>query len=172
MFRLLITAVALVLSHHESVAWVQPYSSSPTNGNMRSNTIHHVDSFKHHIGRKQNSCLYQSSRERCEDMYAAVHRKEYEMKGVNAQHKSTTDPVRMALSYAQESISEMKLAKALRRVYEDKYNPANPDADSRRVPRGSTRPRRRHSRHPSARPRGPLQVPTRKPVRSPRPQSG
>lgn len=51
------------------------------------------------------------------------------MKSLNAQHKSTTDPVRMALSYAQESMSEMKLAKALRRVYEDKYNPANPDAE-------------------------------------------
>jgi indole-3-glycerol phosphate synthase len=60
-------------------------------------------------------------------MYAAVHRKEYEMKAVKAQHQSSTDQVRMAMSYAQESVSPMKLAKALRRVYEDKYNPANPD---------------------------------------------
>jgi indole-3-glycerol phosphate synthase len=70
-----------------------------------------------------------SSREPPEDMYAAVHRKEYEMKAVKAQHQSSTDQVRMAMSYAQESVSPMKLAKALRRVYEDKYNPANPDAE-------------------------------------------
>jgi indole-3-glycerol phosphate synthase len=62
-----------------------------------------------------------------EDIYGAVHRKEYEMKKVKAQHMSTTDPVRMAMGYAQESVSPMKLAKALRRVYEDPSNPANPD---------------------------------------------
>jgi indole-3-glycerol phosphate synthase len=62
-----------------------------------------------------------------EDVYSAVHRKEYEMKQVKAQHTSTTDPVRIAMSYAQESVSPMRLAKALRRVYEDKHNPANPN---------------------------------------------
>lgn len=50
------------------------------------------------------------------------------MKQVRQQHVSTSDPVRMAMSYAQESESPMRLAKALRRVYEDKENPANPDA--------------------------------------------
>jgi indole-3-glycerol phosphate synthase len=49
------------------------------------------------------------------------------MKKVKNQHKSTTDPVRMAMSYAQESVSPMRLAKALRRVYEDVANPAHPD---------------------------------------------
>ncbi|KAL3941468.1 MAG: hypothetical protein SGBAC_004178 [Bacillariaceae sp.] len=58
------------------------------------------------------------------------------MKGLNTQHKSTTDPVRMALGYAQESISEMKLARALRRVHDDKYNPANPNAEQE--PEGDT----------------------------------
>lgn len=62
-----------------------------------------------------------------EDIYAAVHRKEYEMRQVKAQHKSTSDPVRMAMSYAQESVSPMTLAKALRRIYEDPQNPAHPD---------------------------------------------
>lgn len=62
-----------------------------------------------------------------EDVYAAVHRKEYEMKQVKAQHTSTTDPVRMAMGYAQESVSPMRLAKALRRVHEDPMkNPAHP----------------------------------------------
>jgi indole-3-glycerol phosphate synthase len=60
-------------------------------------------------------------------MFAAVHRKEFEMRSVKAQHKATTDPVRIAMGYAQESVPPMRLAKALRRVYEDKYNPANPD---------------------------------------------
>lgn len=64
---------------------------------------------------------------RQEDIYAAVHRKEYEMKQVKSQHMSTTDPVRMAMSYAQESVSPMRLARALRRVYEDPQNPANPN---------------------------------------------
>lgn len=54
-----------------------------------------------------------------EDLYGAVHRKEYEMRGVRAQHKSSTDPVRMAMSYAQETANPMRLAKALRRVHED-----------------------------------------------------
>lgn len=49
------------------------------------------------------------------------------MRGVKQQHKSTTDPVRMAMSYAQESVGNMRLAKALRRVYDDPHNPANPD---------------------------------------------
>mmetsp|Transcript_18264 Transcript_18264/g.37672 ORF Transcript_18264/g.37672 Transcript_18264/m.37672 type:complete len:391 (+) Transcript_18264:31-1203(+) len=54
-----------------------------------------------------------------EDLYAAVHRKEYEMKGVRSQHQSSADPVRMAMSYAQETANPMKLAKALRRVHDD-----------------------------------------------------
>jgi indole-3-glycerol phosphate synthase len=67
-----------------------------------------------------------SSRNPPEDLYAAVHRKEYEMKAVKAQHTSTTSPVRMAMTYFQESVGKMRLAKALRRVYEDPGNPANP----------------------------------------------
>ena len=54
-----------------------------------------------------------------EDLYSAVHRKEYEMRGVRAQHKSSADPVRMAMSYAQETANPMRLAKALRRVHDD-----------------------------------------------------
>ena len=52
------------------------------------------------------------------------------MKKVNAQHARPSDPVRMALGYAVEGIGgrDMKLAKALRRVYEDPENPANPNA--------------------------------------------
>ena len=75
-----------------------------------------------------SSSMLQSSRNAPEDLYAAVHRKEYEMKGVKAQHQSLSDPVRMAMSYAQESESPMRLAKAIRRVYEDPQNPANPNA--------------------------------------------
>lgn len=75
----------------------------------------------------QRPTIVLSSTHTPEDIYAAVHRKEYEMKQVKAQHVSTTDPVRMAMGYAQESVSPMRLAKALRRVYEDRSNPANPD---------------------------------------------
>ena len=63
---------------------------------------------------------------RVEDIYSAVHRKEYEMKQVKAQHRSTTDPVRMAMGYAQESAPNMlRLAAAMRRVHDDPTNPAN-----------------------------------------------
>lgn len=70
-------------------------------------------------GERQSSTtsLFQSP----EDLYAAVHRKEYEMRGVRAQHKSTADPVRMAMSYAQETANPMRLAKALRRVHDDPF---------------------------------------------------
>jgi indole-3-glycerol phosphate synthase len=77
----------------------------------------------------QRTCLASTRNGNSEDVYSAVHRKEYEMKAVRAQHSATTDPVRMAMSYAQESVSPMKLAKALRRVYDDPNNPANPQAD-------------------------------------------
>lgn len=68
-----------------------------------------------------------STRNPPEDIYGAIHRKEFEMKGVKQQHSSITDPVRMALGYAQESVGSMRLAKALRRVYDDPHNPANPN---------------------------------------------
>ena len=64
-----------------------------------------------------STILFQSP----EDLYAAVHRKEYEMKGVRAQHKSSADPVMMAMSYAQETANPMRLAKALRRVHDDPF---------------------------------------------------
>lgn len=77
--------------------------------------------------RRRPLTVCQSSSRRVEDIFAAVHRKEYEMKKVNSQHSSTTDPVRIAMSYAQENASPMRLAKALRRVYDDKENSAHPD---------------------------------------------
>lgn len=103
-------AVFSLLSATTTLAFVVPYQQ-----NYDTTGTHH-----HQLS---------SSREPPEDVYAAVHRKEYEMKAVKAQHQSTTDPVKMAMSYGQESASPMKLAKALRRVYEDKYNPANPNAE-------------------------------------------
>ena len=72
-----------------------------------------------------------STRRTQEDLFSAVHRKEYEMKGVNEQHKSLSDPVRMAIGYQVEEIPPLRLAKALRRVYEDDKNPANPNAKSK-----------------------------------------
>jgi indole-3-glycerol phosphate synthase len=69
--------------------------------------------------------LCQSSRNGPEDLYSAVHRKEYEMKGVRAQHQSTADPVKMAMSYAQETANPMRLAKALRRLHDDPFRNDN-----------------------------------------------
>ena len=74
-----------------------------------------------------SSCLSLARPEQGEDIYAAVHRKEYEMRQVKQVHHKPSDPVIMAMSYAQETPSNMRLAKALRRVYEDDTNPANPN---------------------------------------------
>lgn len=61
------------------------------------------------------------------DLYAAIHRKEYEIGQIKSQHKTTTDPIQVALGYAQESASPMRLARALRRVHE-----ATPPRDENR----------------------------------------
>ena len=52
------------------------------------------------------------------------------MKTVNQQHSSLTDPVRMAIGYVLEGDNRppLKLAKALRRVYEDPSSPDNPNS--------------------------------------------
>mmetsp|Transcript_22397 Transcript_22397/g.62198 ORF Transcript_22397/g.62198 Transcript_22397/m.62198 type:complete len:402 (+) Transcript_22397:59-1264(+) len=76
---------------------------------------------------KPQTRVVTATRSSQEDLYAAVHRKEYEMKQVKQVHRKTTDPVVVAMSYAQETPSKMRLAKALRRVYEDDSNPANPN---------------------------------------------
>mmetsp|Transcript_948 Transcript_948/g.2031 ORF Transcript_948/g.2031 Transcript_948/m.2031 type:complete len:410 (+) Transcript_948:116-1345(+) len=70
---------------------------------------------------KNERCLSTNIFQSPEDLYAAVHRKEYEMKAVRAQHKSSADPVRMAMSYAQETANPMRLARALRRVHDDPF---------------------------------------------------
>ncbi|KAL7463793.1 hypothetical protein ACHAXS_004146 [Conticribra weissflogii] len=69
-----------------------------------------------------------SSRGKPEDLYGAVHRKEYEMKRLNQQHAALSDPIRMAMGYAQDGVEKKRLAAALRRVYDDPYNLANPNA--------------------------------------------
>eukprot|EP00956_Cyclotella_meneghiniana_P041043 scaffold212770_cov83-Cyclotella_meneghiniana.AAC.1 len=74
------------------------------------------------------SSRLQSSRSSSEDIYAAVHRKEHEMKQFNAQHAALSDPIRMAMSYAQDGVERKRLGAALRRVYDDPFNTANPDA--------------------------------------------
>ena len=77
--------------------------------------------------RRSTSLLSSSGRGQPEDIYGAVHRKEYEMKRLNAQHAALSDPIRMAMGYAQEGIERKRLAAALRRVYDDPNNTANPD---------------------------------------------
>ena len=72
--------------------------------------------------------LSSSSNNNQENIYGAVHRKEYEMKRLNAQHASLSDPIRMAMGYAQDGVERKRLAAALRRVYDDPYNTANPNA--------------------------------------------
>jgi len=63
-----------------------------------------------------------------EDLNSAVYRKEHEMKKLNEQHSSTSDPIRMAMGYIlEDSEPPMKLAKALRRVYDDPDHESNPN---------------------------------------------
>lgn len=62
-----------------------------------------------------------------EDLYGAVHRKEYEMARLSKEHQTPSSPLRIAMSYVQEGTPPLRLARALRRVYEDPENPANPN---------------------------------------------
>lgn len=62
-----------------------------------------------------------------EDLFRAVHRKEYEMKQFSKEHQTISDPIRVAMSYIQENEPPLRLARALRRVYEDPDNAANPN---------------------------------------------
>jgi indole-3-glycerol phosphate synthase len=76
-------------------------------------------------------------------VYEAVHRKEHEMRQVRSIHlRSTTDPVAVAMSYAEQTENpRMRLARALRRVYDDPHNPANPGARAK-TPERSAREER------------------------------
>jgi indole-3-glycerol phosphate synthase len=61
-----------------------------------------------------NSDYYQ------EDLYGAIHRKEQEMLQRKKQIKDkANDPIQMAIRYAQSTPPRLRLAKALRRIYED-----------------------------------------------------
>lgn len=53
------------------------------------------------------------------------------MKQFNAQHAALSDPIRMAMSYAQDGVERKRLGAALRRVYDDPFNTANPDAKAK-----------------------------------------
>jgi len=75
--------------------------------------------------RKSHQLQYSAQHE---DIFRAVHRKEHEMIAVKKEHTATTDSVRVAMGYAEQSIPKMRVAKALRRVYEDIDNKANPNA--------------------------------------------
>ena len=53
------------------------------------------------------------------------------MRRLNSQHASLSDPVRMAMSYAQDGVERKRLAASLRRVHDDPDNVANPNARRR-----------------------------------------
>jgi len=98
--------VSLIVTTKSSLAFVQL--------NSRHNHVSHASTTR------PFTVLY-------EDLNAAVYRKEYEMKGVNQQHSSLSDPIRMAIGYVLEGENRppLRLAKALRRVYDDPYNTEN-----------------------------------------------
>ena len=116
-----------------SISFVSSFTNNPiicaeSNCKIRpqqQNTNHCKQTINHH---DTSSSKLHSSRNNQEDIYAAVHRKEYEMKRLNAQHASLSDPIRMAMGYAQDGIERKRLAAALRRVYDDPTNTANPNA--------------------------------------------
>ena len=54
-----------------------------------------LESGRSHYRSCRTVLLSSSSRRTREDIYAAVHRKEYEMKQVNVQHAGLSDPIRM-----------------------------------------------------------------------------
>jgi len=100
-----------------------PKNANPNPPNARPSHHHHCPTPS-----RQTTPLSMMGRNEPEDIYAAVHRKEYEMKRLNAQHASLSDPLRMAMGYAQEGLETKRLAAALRRVHDDPHNVANPNA--------------------------------------------
>lgn len=62
-----------------------------------------------------------------EDLHQAVHRKEYEVAQLLKENQTPSSPLRVAMSYVREGTPPLRLAKALRRVYEDPENTANPN---------------------------------------------
>lgn len=55
-----------------------------------------------------------------EDLYGAIHRKEQEMLQRKKQIKNkANDPIQLAIRYAESTPTKLRLAKALRRIYED-----------------------------------------------------
>ena len=112
---MLLCAIVLSNSNIAPTMAFQPHKNNPIHPSRSSASL-----------RTQN--LLYSSRYQPDDLYSAVHRKEYEMQQVKAQHTSTMDPVKIAMTYAQESVTPMRLAKALRRVYDGPQSSANPNA--------------------------------------------
>jgi len=63
--------------------------------------------------------LHQSRYTNTEDLYGAIHRKEQQIIKYKQEHQDITDPIQMAMRYAESTPTKLRLAKALRRVYED-----------------------------------------------------
>ncbi|KAL7515876.1 hypothetical protein ACHAWX_000949 [Stephanocyclus meneghinianus] len=119
-------ASAIVLAFYLSCA-----TSFWTTAPIIPRNIYHFSLKRSRTSSLAPSTKMHSSRSSSEDIYSAVHRKEYEMKKFNQQHAALSDPIRMAMSYAQEGVQRKRLAAALRRVYDDPYNIANPNAKKR-----------------------------------------
>jgi indole-3-glycerol phosphate synthase len=154
----LTTTAIIIMSAAAPVAWAfHPASSSAVTTTTAANTLRFRSSFQHYYTHSRSASWHQRllnsrdatknktttlrplqssssnndsnySDQQHEDLFAAVHRKEYEMNQLKKMvGNKTTDPVIMAMGYGQVSVSNMRLAKALRRVYEDINNPAHPD---------------------------------------------
>ncbi|KAL9180513.1 hypothetical protein ACHAXT_010966 [Thalassiosira profunda] len=123
--RILLGQLAVASASLLAAAFLAPadHSAASCRAHRDHNTCTSTSHTHHHVGP-----LHVASRGQREDLYAAVHRKEHEMQRLNAQHAALSDPVRMAMGYAQEGIERKRLAAALRRVYDDPANSANPNA--------------------------------------------
>jgi Indole-3-glycerol phosphate synthase len=112
-----------------SAAFLLPPSSSSFN--VPSTTASAIMTKKvHGSNRSSTSSSSSTTTTRLfEDLHGAIYRKEHEMKRVNQQHSSLSDPVRMAVGYVLEGDARppLKLAKALRRTYDDPFSPDNPN---------------------------------------------
>jgi indole-3-glycerol phosphate synthase len=83
-----------------------------TNKNSNNKLHVHISSLK--ASSNTNNFYYQ------EDLYGAIHRKEQEMVQRKKQIKDkANDPIQMAMRYAESAPTKLRLAKALRRIYED-----------------------------------------------------
>lgn len=103
---------ATTIAHVVAYGWGNIYVNEKNAKNNRINC--HTQKFLKASASNTHGYKYQ------EDLYGAIHRKEQEMLQRKKQIKDkANDPIQLAMRYAESTPTKLRVAKALRRIYED-----------------------------------------------------